>query len=778
MKSIKVSDYFEIIHPKYTIIRIIPVKSNKNYQSGKLANAIALSYRSFDQRIKKEKKKIFFHADFKISFLIDIYKEETCFYFIFPDFLKTLMMVKLNNIWSSCTFEEVDNIKDFDLNAYMYELTYKREDALSLNTDLRTSEPLYSIMAVQNQIDEDDRVSVLYNFSPASQFNWKRRYQETMDKIKSHQCVDKPVNTTEYRIKKVGLAFNSFLESLRNTLNEFMGEDVKKEKESLMQAICGILESEKDLSPSTKRKERSTVLDTQIAIISSSKDKGRKESNAIAVCQSFTVLGEKNGNELVYNKIKMKDKLNVLSTNIGTSYNTMSSEEIASTCLLVPGRNILEKHKMKAIQTIEKEVPKELDHGYIPYGDSTCKGNTTTVYIEDKYNKSSLPLLINGAQGSGKSTFGANYYRFASIRNEGGVVIDFIKNCELSDEIIRYVPKEKLIILDLSKEECIQSFCFNEIDISKEKSTFDKINKANMQAQQILQFVDSINPEQPLQSRMRRYLVSAATLVFFQGNTSLKEVVRCLEDELYREEIVKKLKPHEKDLLQEECSDMESLNEYSRTTQKEPVQFLIGTKESKIEGIIDRISSLRNDFKLKYMLNKDAKNNINFVNALEEGKIIIIKMKQNEFKKHAKNVITTFFLSKIWIATEIRGTMSDKPKPTHIFIDEIFQCPTSMRMIARDEILPQTRKFGCKFIFSTQYIEQIDILFDTLIGAGASFMFLPGTSEKDYNYFKNKLDPFELQDLLELKQYHSLNLIYYSGGYFTCITELPEPIKS
>lgn len=112
------------------------------------------------------------------------------------------MMVKLNNIWSSCTFEEVDNIKDFDLNAYMYELTYKREDALSLNTDLRTSEPLYSIMAVQNQIDEDDRVSVLYNFSPASQFNWKRRYQETMDKIKSHQCVDKPVNTTEYRIKK------------------------------------------------------------------------------------------------------------------------------------------------------------------------------------------------------------------------------------------------------------------------------------------------------------------------------------------------------------------------------------------------------------------------------------------------------------------------------------------------------------------------------------------------------------------------------------------------
>ena len=283
MKSLKLSKYFELVHPNYCIYRIIPVKSNKNYQTNKLANSIALSYRSFDQRIKKEKKKIFFHADFKISFLIDIYKEETCFYFIFPDFLKTLMMVKLNNIWSSCTFEEVDDIKEFDLNSYMYELTYKREEALSLNTDLRTSEPLYSIIAVQNQIEDDDRVSVLYNFSPCSQFNWRSRYKETVDKIKAHECVDRPVKTTEYRIKKVGLALNSFLDSLRNTINEFLGEDTTKEKMSMMQAIMGVLESEKDLSSSTKRKERSSVIDTQIAVISSSEDKGRKESNAIAV---------------------------------------------------------------------------------------------------------------------------------------------------------------------------------------------------------------------------------------------------------------------------------------------------------------------------------------------------------------------------------------------------------------------------------------------------------------------------------------------------------------
>jgi hypothetical protein len=50
-------------------------------------------------------------------------------------------------------------------------------------------------------------------------------------------------------------------------------------------------------------------------------------------------------------------------------------------------------------------------------------------------------------------------------------------------------------------------------------------------------------------------------------------------------------------------------------------------------------------------------------------------------------------------------------------------------MLANDEVLPQTRKFGCKFILSCQYTEQINILMDTLIGAGSSFMLMRGTSQ-------------------------------------------------
>lgn len=100
-----------------------------------------------------------------------------------------------------------------------------------------------------------------------------------------------------------------------------------------------------------------------------------------------------------------------------------------------------------------------------------------------------------------------------------------------------------------------------------------------------------------------------------------------------------------------------------------------------------------------------------------------------------------------------------------------------MRMLANDEVLPQTRKFGCKFILSCQYTEQINILMDTLIGAGSSFMLMRGTSEKDFKLFENKLENFEYEDLRDMDKYNSLNLIYYSGGYSSFISKLPPPIK-
>lgn len=779
MKSLKLSKYFELVKPKYRYIKITSQKSIRNYNSDNLGKFIALTYKSIFNRIRKQQKKIFFETDFKISYIIDIENNDCNFYFLVPEIFLNGLLEKITEIWSKATVTVLDEpIKPISKDAEMYQLSYKKEDALSLKVDKKSNEPLNSILTVINNVKEKDRVTIIYNFLPISQFGWLDRYTETMNKLKANKIVDKKQISAEYIFKNSLLCVSKFLTDFLNVLDDFTGGNGKDKNTTLYDSIIGYLQDKKEPSAATKKKKEATVLNTQMVVFSQSEDYTRLESNALSVCQAYRTLDE--DNELIYKKVKKKirKKFKDFEQNdYNVDYNILSVEEVASTCMQIPGRTLLQQFKLKYVNVEEVQIPEKLTHGYITYGVSKYKGKPVRVFVEDDYNVGALPLLCVGRQGAGKSTFICNFFKMVNKRKEGGVIIDFIKNCELSNELIKALPPEDLIVLDYTENKNLQSFAFNEYDMNQVKEDDKKVELANLQAQLVLSFVDAINSEQPLQARMRKYLSGAANIVFATGENSLKKVVDCLEDYEIRKSYIEKLTPIQRELLEDEIRYMEELDEWSKPTKADPVPQIIGTLDSKIDGILDRISLLKEDFKLKYMFNKNSKDNINFAEELEKGKIIIIKMPQSKFKKHVKNVITTFLLSKIWVATEIRGTWNLQPKKSHICVDEVFQTKTAMRMLANDDILPQTRKFGCKFIFSCQGTEQIDILLDTLIDAGTSFMFMRGTSEKDFNKFKNNIEGFEYEDIEEMCKtynYPSLNLINYSKGKFACITEMPK----
>lgn len=768
-KSITLDKYFQLIKPQYRLIKIVPDKSIRNNKTNNIAIAISYMYKTLTKRIHKEQKKLFFETSFKISYIIDITKTDTSFYFMVPEVFLGILIEKIREVWPLATASVVSSIKAISESADVFQVSYKYQDALSINVNKANNEPLNSILNVLEIMQFEDRVTIIYNFIPHKFYNWSTEYKNILDNIKHNKSVLKNKNSSEYILKTALAGLNNIVTSFVKVIGDFLGSD--KSNESLIDLLAITIEKHNEISNATRKKKDSILLQTQIAVISESLDPVRRFNNASTVCQSYQTLNE--DNELIYSKA---NKINLESTTLKSiPLNTFSAEE-CSNLLQLPGRELMRRLGIKFSETSEVKLPEKLQHGYINLGIVKYRENNKNAYIEDEYNVGSLPLCLVGAQGSGKSTFMANYYRFASLRNEGGVVIDFIKNCELSQEIQRYLPKEKITVLDFTKEDQIQGFAFNELDINKCENTFRKLELANLQAQQIVSLVNAINPDQPLQARMNRYLGSAAQIVFSSGENSLKEVIRCLDNHTIRKSYIDKLQDDYREYLSEEIEDLKVLDEYSKPTKDCPNQVVIGTKEAKIEGILDRMSLLRGDFKLKYMFNKGGKDNINFVDALEDGKTIIIKMNQSNFKKHAKNVITTFLLSKIWMATEIRGSMHKQPKPCHISIDELFQTKTAMNMLAIDEIIPQTRKFGTKFIVSCQYTEQMDILIDTLNGAGASFMFLNGTGEKDFNKFKNKLTDFDFEDLKYMGQHSSLNLIYYSDGYASFITKLPKPI--
>lgn len=772
MKSIKLSDYFKIIRPNYIYIKITPHKSIRNYNSSNIAKAIANTYRALYKRIHREQKKIFFETNFKISYVIDIKNENVGFYFIVPQIFKNIIVEKIKEIWAKATVEEVEPIDSFSKDASIYEISYKKEDALSLQVDKKSNEPLNSILGVMDIMKDDDRVTIVYNFSPISQFGWLERYTKTMDKIKEKRNIDKDKDTALYYFKAIAGGSLYLLDCIMEVLGDFCGAKRDNKKESIYMAIMGVLEQQKSLSAATKRKKEQMVIDTQLAILSESKEEVRKENNAHSICQAFRVIDE--DNELKYKKLKAsKREFNIESYSIGTKYNTLSTDEI-SNFIQIPGRALLAQHRINHIKTEENQVPLKLRKGTKRLGMVTFKGEKQESFLEDEYNIGNLPLVLVGGQGSGKSTLISNYSLDSIAANEGIIVLDFIKNCELSNTIKKITPTNRLIEIDLSKESDLQGLGYNEIEVKEDMSNYDKLTLANLQAQQVMALIDSISIGDPLSSRMRRFLSAAANVVFVQGKSRIRDVVDCLQDYKKRERYINNLNEELMIQLEDEVGYLKELDEWSKATKNEQSKK-IGTVDSKIEHILDRIAMLREDFKLKYMYKKDIKNNINLVECMEENKVVLIKMKESEFPtKMIKNILVTYFMSKIWLSTQVRGGLTEKPSRCNVLVDEIFQAPTSMQTLKY--ILPQSRKFGTKFVFSTQYLDQLNEIFDTLEASGASFMLLRGCTERDFSHFKGKLDEFEYEDLRDMEKWSSLNIIYYSDGYSTFISKLPSPL--
>ena len=99
-----------------------------------------------------------------------------------------------------------------------------------------------------------------------------------------------------------------------------------------------------------------------------------------------------------------------------------------------------------------------------------------------------------------------------------------------------------------------------------------------------------------------------------------------------------------------------------------------------------------------------------------------------------------------------------------------------MQLLKSQEILPQTRKFGAKFVLSCQYLGQIDVIDQTLRSAGASYMLLKGSGKSSFSELKEELDPYTLDDIEALPQYSCLNLINYEKGRAKFVTKLPHPL--
>lgn len=768
-KSAPMSKLLEVRKAEYVTVQLIPTKSNKNNATSSIATLINSMYVKVNKLITVENKKLIIKTPMKASYYIHITKKDVGFYFIIPKVHFIKFKSKFTEVWKNIEIREVDSIPIDPNKCTKYQLRYIMNDSLSLSVDKRNNELLTSNMSVLEVLEQNECVGIFYNFIPTSEQEsnyFKITYKEAIERYKHGENLKKSKNVIDLGI----ITLKFLITFLDNLVNSILS--TSKNNNQLF------ISTNKIESPSTVRKAKNNICKSQVIILSKSDKKEREKQLSLSACNSFDEISE--DNKLVGKKINKK--INIYSTIINDIAVNMTSEDECNNFIALPGASLLNQYKnIEHKQTRENPVPEELRNGIINLGEVKYKDNKECGYLSNDKSLQSLPLAIMGGSRSGKSTFSINMCKNIIDAGEGLIVIDFIKNTELAEQIKSIVPINRLIEIDLSNPKHVQSLAYNEIRIKEGMSKDEVLKTARMQANYVLQLVNIINnDDKQLAPKMRKYLGAAARVAFCSPGTSMKDILKILQSHTVRHEFIDKLSEELKIDLEDSIIALEELDDYSKVTKDNPIPTICGTKDNKIEGIIDRIDLLRENLIIDSMLSKDPKDNVDFVDATEEGKVVLIRMRDIDFDDDVSiDILTTFFIQKIWIATKIRGTMHEHPGKCTVLIDEIFQSPTSQKLLTKQFV--QSAKFGLKYVLTLHYMDQLSKEAQSALkNSNASYMLISGVDKKAFEALEEEFNVhgYCLDDLLNLKQYHSLNLIKSKDGYQSFITKLPPELKN
>lgn len=759
MKSMKFSDYIELRKEEYVTLQLIPTKSNKNNSTDNIAALVNSMFIKTDNLIKRENKKLIINTYLKASYYIHITKEEVQFYFILPKIHLTKFRTKFKECWKHIEIKEVDKIPIDITKCTKYQLQYTKNDVLSLDIDKRNNDLLNANMTVIDILETNDVVGILYNFIPTGEREnlfFKQQYKENITKYKNGHNLKKSKN-----IYDLGVELLKFIIGYtEDFLSSFQAQ--KKERREIF------ITAKRDTSNSTKRKNTKDICKTQVLVLSQSTDKQREKDIAISMCNSFKAITD--NNEFSYKIINKT--IDIKRPTIPNVAINKTSIEECQNFIALPGRDLIEQYNIiEHNKIIYNPVPKCLQDGNMFIGLVNYKEQVYNAYFSMHEEFKNLERVLIGSKGSGKSYKMMKIAQDAIAIGNGVVVIDIIGNCKLSKSIADKTPKDKLIRIKCNNFDDIQAYVYNEITINSSMKPYQIVSNAIQRTQQLQVLIDAINEDSSkLSTRMIKFLFAAGAVVYSSKHSaSLSDLLECLEFHEVRHNFIESLSPELTKLLQKRINKLFELDDVDKNGKVK------GTKDSKIEGILDRVALLEMSSHTEVALNKTCENNINFVDAIRDNKVILIEIPEQEFPSQMlRNVMATFYLSKVWLA-KILLDKEDYQPTTELLFDEFYKCPNCQ--ILFETIFAEARKYR---LISTVAIHSLGQLSSkcrlTLKGGGASYMLLAGADIAAYRELHTQLQHFgyDEQSFLDLDTYHAMCLIKNEDeNYSAFIARLP-----
>ena len=753
-KSMKLNDYVKVVKNEYVTVQIIPAKSNRNNNTDAIAQIINKMYLKANQLIIRENKKLIISTQMKASYYIHITKDKVEFYFIIPKIHITKFKTKFIEVWKNVEVKEVDRIP-VDINkGTKYQLNYKYNDSLSLDVDKRSNDLLNANLSTLEILEAGESIGIFYNFIPTGEREtnyFQVNHNEIINKYKNGNNLKKSKNIGDILVLSVRFLIG-FIDDFISSMQKNLDTNNK---------VIGI---KREPTPATIKKASKDIIKTQIIISSQSTSRSREQTLLNSVSNSYKSIS--NDNELIPKEIK-KD-IDIYKTTIDDVKVNYTTTEETQNFISLAGKDLIEQYNIiDHNKILELKIPKCLENGEIRIGKVKCKDTIQEAYYSTDKQISRLGRVLMGSMGAGKDYYMVNMAKDIIKAGRGLIVIDYIDKCQLSDNIKAITPKEKLLEIDCSNINQLQTFSYNELKITDDMDIYTKLSIAMQKAQQLQILLDAINDDNSkLTPRMLRYLYAGATVVFFNNsNASFKNVIDVLLDPVKRENIINSLSVEAKEILIDEIDDLKELTKVDKKGNME-------NADTKIDGIIDRISWLKTNFYTKLAFTKDSNNNIDFIEAINQNKVILIKIPEKTFNsKMIRNVLATFYLSKIWLSKQLGATESK----TELFINEIHQSYNCQLLM--EDILVECRKFNLVPTLALHYLGQCtNKLKNSILASGSSFLLISGCDVKAFTELRPHFEKYGYSeaDLVELDRYNALCLIKNEeNNYSAFVSKLP-----
>lgn len=344
-------------------------------------------------------------------------------------------------------------------------------------------------------------------------------------------------------------------------------------------------------------------------------------------------------------------------------------------------------------------------------------------------------LYIIGKTGTGKSTLLKNLITQDIRDGEGVAVLD--PHGDLVEELLNYIPSYRINdVVYFNPADLDYPVGFN--ILNQADSTLLPLVASNCVSVFKNLWSDSWGP------RLEYILHNSILSLLEIPNSSLLLLPRLLTDQVYREEVIKK--------LQNSIVKNFWLSEFNRWNQK--------FQSEAISPVQNKVGAFLSDSLLRNILSQ-SKNKFDLGWMMDNRKIFLANLSAGQIGQHAANLLGGLLITQFHLSSMKRARLPEERRQDfYLYADEIQNFSTE----SFSSILSESRKYRLNLTLANQYLEQIPERIQKSIFGNIGSLVAFRVGSRDAEILKKEFAPFfDTEDLQTARRYEVHTKISVNG---------------